>query len=141
MSLAETALKERADSAEPKAEAGKLPTPGEYTVESTGAPLQVPLGASIVITVVDFKGWFTLDGETLGETVPLLNGDFKVSYEIGGSPAVLQFRQLGVSAEILFGVSMAGLVNAAAKAMDDPPITGVWGAEARPPKEPYPDHQ
>ena len=134
MSPAETALKERAD----KAEGGKLPTPGEYTVESTGAPQQVPLGAGIIITVEDFKGWLALDGETLGETVPLLNGDFKVSYEIEGAPAVLQFRQVGVNASLMIGVSMAGgPASAAGKAMDDPPITGVWGAEARPPRE-YP---
>lgn len=133
MSLAETALKERAGSAEPQAGAGKLPVPGEYTVDSTGAPGQVPLGALIVISVEDFKGWFTLDGDTLGETVPLLNGDFRVSYGTPEEPMVLQFRQ---AATFLFGVSFAaGPVSAAGKTMDDPPITGVWGAEARPPRE------
>ncbi len=137
MSPAETALKERAGSAESRAGAGKLPVPGEYTVDSTGAPAQVPLGALIVITVEDFKGWFTLDGDTLGETKPLLNGDFKVSYGTLEEPKVLQFRQIG---DYIFGVSFAvGLPSAAAKAMDDPPITGVWGAEARPPHE-YPAH-
>lgn len=134
MSLADTALQERAENAG----SGKLPTPGEYTVESTGAPQQVPLGATITITVEDLKGWFTLDGETLGQTQPLVNGDFKVSYESGGFPAVLQFRQVGVNAGLLFGVSMAGLANAGGPPMDDPPITGVWGAEARPPQEPGP---
>lgn len=133
MSLADTALKERAETAG----GGKLPTPGEYTVESTGSP-QVPLDSIITITVEDFKGWFTLDGETLGETTPLLNGDFKVSYESGGSSVILQFRQTGVNAEYIFGVSVASVVSTGMP-MDDPPITGVWGAEARPPREePYP---
>ena len=135
MSLADTALQNRAESAE----GGKLPTPGEYVVGSTGAPQQVPLDATILITVEDFKGWFTLNGDTLGETQPLLNGDFKVSYEIEGAPAVLQFRQIGVNAEFLFGVSLAAFVSASTVPMEDPPVTGVWGAEARPPKEePYP---
>jgi hypothetical protein len=139
MSPAETALKERAGSAESRAGAGKLPFPREYTVDSTGAPAQVPLGAHIAITVVDFKGWFTLDGETLGQTLPLPNGDFKVSYGDPEAPMVLQFRQAGLAGEYMFGASFAGLPSVAAKAMDDPPITGVWGAEARPPHE-YPAH-
>lgn len=134
MSLVETALQERAGTAG----GGKLPIPGVYMVESTGAPAQVPLGATIAITVEDLKGWFTLDGETLGFTLPLANGDFKVNYESGGGPAVLQFRQTGVNAEYVFGVSMAGVSPPRGGSMDDPPITGVWGAETRPPRDPDP---
>ncbi len=137
MSLAETAVEERAESIAPQTVENTLPSPGKYLVESTGAPIQVPLGALITIAIDELKGeaYLTLDDELLGTTLSLPNGDFAVHYLIGKTPARLQFRQTGLNAEYLFGVSMTFPVSLGAGAMDDPPVTGVWGAEARPPRD------
>jgi hypothetical protein len=140
MSLAETALQERAESAEPQVNVDDLPVPGKYEVESTGA-LPVPLHSTIEIEIVDCKGQFKLDDDILGLTLPLDNGDFAVHYEFDKRPARLQFRQTGLNAEYMFGVSLVFPAPAGdeLRAMEDPPITGVWGAETRPPREePYP---
>ncbi len=146
MSLAETALQERAESAEPQTGENRLPVPGKYTVESTGAPQQIPWGETIEIEIVvdpegQPRGQFTLGIEPLGYTEPLDNGDFAVHYIFGKSPARLQFRQTGMDAEYMFGVSMAfsPIPDTGPMPMEDPPVTGVWGAETRPPREePYP---
>ena len=141
MSPVETAL---AESTETLTGGSPQPTPqpNNYLVESTGTP-QVPFGAEVDIIPdpenPEAKPLLTVNGVCRGPIDTLPNGDYEVVYPDGDGIMIrLQFRQTGVDEEYLFGVSIpekpGGLT-----AMDDPPITGVWGAEARPPREePYP---
>lgn len=133
MSLAETAVQETAESTEPRSEGNLLPIPGEYLVGSSGAPQQVPPGSIITL---DGKGLVWIGDKLLGPADLLFNGDFEVRYVSGKYLLALQFRQTGEEAKYMFGVSMPIAEQGAEHvpgAMEDPPVTGVWGAEARPP--------
>jgi hypothetical protein len=118
--------------------AEKNPKPGKYKVKSTGAPKEVPFDADVDVETHGTEARLTVGGQDRGPITTLGNGDFQVTYESGGFKMLLQFRQTGDAEPYLFGVSMPAPVQTGLKAMDDPPITGVWGAETRPPKEPYP---
>lgn len=116
------------------------PQPKGYLVESTGTP-QVPFGAEVDITPdpsdPEGKLYLSISGVCKGPIETLPNGDFEVVYESAGTTIRLQFRQTGIDAEYLFGVSIPEKIEL--MGMEEPPITGVWGAEARPPREePYP---
>jgi hypothetical protein len=114
------------------------PVPHTYWVESTGTP-QLPLDAVVEVVGPDIPGGkasLKVNGLNRGDIEPLPNGDFEVVYPSGGTIIRLQFRQTGVDEEYLFGVAIPE--KAELGGMEDPPITGVWGAEARPPQEPYP---
>lgn len=125
MSRAETALDERAES---NAGKSKQPKPGKYRVKSTGAPKEVPPEADL-----DIEGaGLSINGQARGPIESLPNGDFRVFYKSGVYDMVLQFRQSD-SDTFVYGVSMPAGIHQ--NAMEDPPITGVWGADARPPEE------
>lgn len=132
MSRAETPVVD-----EKKAAAQAQPTPGKYIVESTGAPAQVPLGADFDIEVGTEGALVSINGELKGPAFPLANGDFQVDYVSGAYALILQFRQTGAAAEYLFGVSMPAK-SGQFKGMEDPPVTGVFGAESRPPNKKEP---
>ncbi|HKI06042.1 MAG TPA: hypothetical protein VKK31_28950 [Thermoanaerobaculia bacterium] len=127
MSRAETALD---DTVEMQTTERSLPKPGIYDVKSTGAPREVPPGAVMEIVFASLSLVLKINGEERGPVEGLPNGDFKVPYTSGGIDMVLQCRQPEQD-KYLFGVSMP-LEGQQLGAMDDPPITGVWGAEARP---------
>jgi hypothetical protein len=133
MSLAETVTVPQ----EQRAAEGPVPIEGAWTVETSGAPEQIPPGAEIAIEVVEDQSLFILNKEPRGPITSLPNGDFEVRYEDSGFWLVQQFRQIGVEAAFMIGVSMPAKTELTAG--DDPPITGVWGAEARPPQEPNPE--
>lgn len=138
MSLAETALLESTESTETPVVG--LPVPGIYLVGSTGT-LQVPLGAEVEIVAAahpEEKPDLKINGVTRGPIETLPNGDFEVTYPDGGTMIRIQFRQSGFTEEYLFGVVIPEKILPGAP-QDDPPITGVWGAEARPPQAPDPN--
>lgn len=123
MSRAETSVLDESTPAQLVA-----PIPGKYVVKSTGAPKQVPLGADF-----DIEGdLVSINQVPKGPAYPLPNGDFQVDYTENGYALSLQFRQSGPMGEYLFGVSMPAK-SAEPGVMDDPPVTGVFGAESRPP--------
>jgi hypothetical protein len=129
MSLSHTALAEREILATEKS-----PKPGKYKVKSTGAPKEVPFDADVDVETLGIEARLLIDKQDRGPIVTLANGDFQVTYESAGRKMLLQFRQTETTS-FLFGVSMPAPVEIAQKYMDDPPITGVWGAETRPPNE------
>lgn len=112
----------------------KDPKPGKYKVKSTGALKEVPFDADVDVETLGIEARLKVDGHDRGPITTLENGDFQVSYESGGRRMLLQFRQTETTF-FLYGVSMPAPVQTALKYMDDPPITGVWGAETRPPNE------
>ena len=126
MSRAETVLDEATAMSK-----RSLPKPGKYQVKSTGAPGQVPPEAHIDIVFSALGLSLAISGEVKGPVESLLNGDFKVVYDSAGILWALQFRQSDTSSHI-YGVSYPEEVVPATAAGDDPPITGVWGADARP---------
>ena len=123
---AETAL---AETAAMQTGGRGFPKPGKYDVRSTGAEQQVPLGAEIDIILGPQGIALAIAGDLKGPVTSLENGDYKVEYTSGGFDMVLQFRQSDADA-YLYGISMP--LEVLPTAGDDPPITGVWGAEARP---------
>lgn len=136
MSLAEIALAESTGT--PAVGEPVPPVPGVYLVGSTGTP-QVPLGTEVEIVAAarpDEKPDLKVNGENRGAIETLPNNDFEVSYPDGGTFIRIQFRQSGPANEYLFGVVLPEKI--VLKSQDEPPITGVWGAEARPPQAPGP---